>query len=761
MRLLFFISVLYNYVGMFLSKIEIHGFKSFAQKVTLVFDEHHNNHSGITAVVGPNGSGKSNIADAVRWVLGEQSVKLLRGKKSEDVIFSGSSKKARMGMAEVTLTIVNDDNAFPLEFPEIAITRRLYRDGTSEYLLQNDKIRLIDLQLLLARAGIGGRSYAVIGQGMIDNVLTSTPVERKDFFDEAAGVKEFEIKKRQTENKLAATKENITNAKTVIAELEPRVRTLSRSVKKLEERESIESELKNLQFKYYGSLWYELSGQLEGVSAKEKTLLKDLVANKSQRDGLLSELSKLETKATTSEELLALQREYERIRKLRDSVRDEMHKIRTELEIEKARATVIVGTRHIPQGEISAVFEELKGHYDTLLAKLRDATTLDTIRELHNEFLAFQEKVNVWHGRYKIDSTPKVSTRTKELEKKWEVLQKDSAKEDAALTEVQKQMQSVSAGEQQKKSVFFDLQRKLQDATGVVYRIEQHKSTLDVERARIETRRDGLKDEMMREVSAEFERITAARSEDIAGVRASEIQSRVYSFKHQLEMIGGIDPETVKEYEEVKTRYDYLVGQVDDLSATILSLENGLHELNEEMRKRRTDVLQKINKEFDRYFKILFLGGNAEIIPLYATEDDEEREEGDEEENVEPKKSGELGLVGIDMHAQPPGKRIKDINILSGGERAMTSVALICAILSVNPAPFVILDEVDAALDEANSIRFAEILETLSKKTQFIVVSHNRASMQKSKVLYGVTMGDDGVSQLLSVELDRATQWAR
>ena len=176
---------------MFLEKIQLNGFKSFAQPTELRFTK------GITAVVGPNGSGKSNIADAIRWVLGEQSMKMIRGKKSEDVIFAGSDKKSRLGMAEVSLFLNNNDGQAPIDFSELFITRRFYRSGEGEYLLNGGKVRLSDIQLLLAQAGIGQRSYAVIGQGQIDQVIVATPSERKAFFDEATGVRQFQIKREQ------------------------------------------------------------------------------------------------------------------------------------------------------------------------------------------------------------------------------------------------------------------------------------------------------------------------------------------------------------------------------------------------------------------------------------------------------------------------------------------------------------------------------------------------------------------------------------
>ncbi len=170
---------------MYLKQLEISGFKSFANPTTLTFNPPADGNFSITAIVGPNGSGKSNVADAIRWVLGEQSAKQLRGKKSEDVIFSGSEGRGQLSVASVSMVLDNHDKRANIEYEELVITRRVYRSGESEYLINGNQVRLLDLQLLLAQAQFGHGSYGVIGQGMIDRLLLQSAAERKSFFDEA------------------------------------------------------------------------------------------------------------------------------------------------------------------------------------------------------------------------------------------------------------------------------------------------------------------------------------------------------------------------------------------------------------------------------------------------------------------------------------------------------------------------------------------------------------------------------------------------
>jgi chromosome segregation protein len=286
----------------YLEKLEIQGFKSFANPSQLVFNRE------LTSIVGPNGSGKSNIADAVRWVLGEQSVKLLRGKKSDDVIFAGSDKKSRLSFAQVDMYLDNSDKQAPIDYEKIVITRKIYRDGESEYLLNNTKVRLADIQILLAKSRIGQKSYSVIGQGTVDHLLTLSAQERKDFFDEATGVKQYQMKKDQAVNKLLATHENLLQADQVLQEITPRLRSLARQVKRLEIKEELETNLHEAQTHYYSYLTANLTDELTQTKkhkAQEETKLAKI---KSDLDSIQHQLEGQSTGPTRSEEFDLLQR---------------------------------------------------------------------------------------------------------------------------------------------------------------------------------------------------------------------------------------------------------------------------------------------------------------------------------------------------------------------------------------------------------------------------------------------------------------------
>src|SRR6266567_174424 len=262
---------------MYLKKVEITGFKSFANKTTLEFLPAGNfrgeaEGKGITAIVGPNGSGKLNVSDAIKWALGEQSMKTLRGKKSEDVIFAGSGTKARLSSAQVVLHFDNTDKRIPLEFADVIITRKLYRSGESEYLINGAKSRLLDVADFLARAGVGKESYCVINQGMSDALLNATPLDRRSVLEDAAGVKQYQIKKDRALKKLDSTRENMDRVSGLIREIEPHLKMLKRQAEKAQQGKVIAEELKGKQTKLFAYLWNQFQGEREKLSQEKEAL---------------------------------------------------------------------------------------------------------------------------------------------------------------------------------------------------------------------------------------------------------------------------------------------------------------------------------------------------------------------------------------------------------------------------------------------------------------------------------------------------------
>lgn len=879
---------------MYLKKLELIGFKSFAQKTTLEFNR------GVVSVVGPNGSGKSNIADAIRWVLGEQSIKLLRGKRSEDVIFSGSTSKARLGMAEVSIHLDNEDRQMPVDYSEVVITRRVYRNGEGEYLLNNGPVRLQDIQLLLAKANFGQRSYSVIGQGMIDHILVASPAERKAFFDEAAGVRQFQIKREQAVSKLEQTRENLEQARMLLSEIEPHLRTLTRQVRRLERRGTLETELQKLQLQYFSQRWLDLSKRKkeqetigENQRTKQKTHEREVAA-------LQQELEKLEKEKSRQELFQGLQQQYSRVLEQKNAVMKEQAILEGAEELEAAKSgelnVVWLENRHREllrslsdlHEEIAALtaevatkdralaerqqrqqtllhdLEKLETRLEHLKHKTRersvdpDALEAD-FRVLHEEFAVFKKalleagserdwtklkrEVSRFDNRFasllQKFGEAKASTRaedvlaiqeeiaaffqtkdnlvneihelTRDLERRKERLmllteshkRLDDERErterelerlapsagkgrttatqrqkldqqirafDADLQRLREQIVDFNQEEQKKKERLFELQKSFREKQQELNGVSAELNVTRVEIAKLETRLDDLKNEVRTELPAGIaEEVTRLTAEETLSQTENEekLVADINHTKHQLDLIGGIDESVTSEYKMTEERFQSLSTQVTDMEDSISKLHEVISELDATIKTQFQKSFHAINKEFGQYFKVLFNGGSAklvlqetELIQEAEDEDDEEDEDDDEEQPkekpVSAKRKAEKVIAGVEIIATPPGKRVSGITMLSGGEKALTSIALISAILSTRPSPFVVLDEVDAALDEANSQRFAAIIKELMKRSQFITITHNRATMQISSLLYGVTMSDDGVSKLLSIRMEDA-----
>ena len=761
---------------MYLSRLELQGFKTFAKKTVLVFPAPKTDSNALTVIVGPNGSGKSNLSDAIRWCLGEQSMKYLRGKKSEDIIFSGSEGKGRSGFAEVSLTFDNSDKKMAVDYIEVTITRRLYRDGESEYLLNGKSARLSDIQLLLAEAGVGQRTYSVVGQGMIDHVLTSSPEERKVFFDDATGVRGLQMKRHQAMLKLEKSSETLVEVEMLLTEIEPRLRSLRRQVKRLEERASIEQELRAKQTGYFSTLWWNLQDELTGTKSQLSGVAKQVAdkrAELAKGDAELRDMEKLATAgdADSAQALKAAQEIYRGSQHHLGEVRRKGFEAERALELAKVRAQS--SWAPLPLHEIVSELTAVETEQAPLLAALKAAKTLEEVHTIADKIESLLGRAGKLKNRL-TRPNPEDFTPPAELLAAIETAKDELAKAEADVKAAEQNMDAVQKASAQDKTAFFAVERRMRAIQQELSAAEHQENRINIDVARVETRLEGVLAEMREEMAdahpAILKHAPESRVADIESERA-----RVLHLKHQLELIGGIDEETVTEYKTTEERYTFLSEQLADIHNAIVSTEKIIDELDERIRTQSEKAFGKIHKAFQMYFKVLFGGGSCALIKmkqadLIAEQKKEEHVALDRameelaEERVEQDanstdailkrvKERADAVAGIDIQATPPGKNLKALNLLSGGERALTSIALLSAIMATNPSPFVVLDEVDAALDESNTVRFANILGELRKLTQFIVITHNRATMERADMLYGVTMGDDGISNLLSVSL--------
>ncbi|MSU75143.1 MAG: hypothetical protein EXS55_01355 [Candidatus Magasanikbacteria bacterium] len=1036
---------------MYLKRLEIQGFKSFARQTTLEFLPPQSGRFSITGIVGPNGAGKSNVTDAIRWVMGEQALKNVRAKKSEDVIFNGSELKGALGAAEVTMVLDNTGSETGLDFPEVVITRRLYRSGESEYLVNNQASRLLDIHLLLARAQFAEHAYSIVSQGMIDRLLTVSPSERKDWFDEASGIKEHQIKQHQASLKLARSENNMREAETLLTEVTPRLKLLAKQVKKLERRQEVEIELTAAQESYYlflyrankteidfikhnledvdkkyrnafdvlstiqselaelakGASRHEVfqelqlrhqaavktvndlersrailegqmhteysqagaqnvawlnkkvgelrhaaeesnhkietaekeSAQSESRSTEHKRSLEtfsieqtqiklsisrlqsDLFKDQSEREysylsgftavkavleggkkfgkifglvgglGDVGEDCRLALEVAAGHHLSSIVVEDEEVaKKAIDYLRINKFGVATFLPLNKIQPrgtygdsdrflgqsgvigkaidlvkfdpkfqnifslvlgnTLVVESLAVAQrlgiGTVRMVTLEgdlvepkgiIRGGYRnrknavTFSSKLSESKE-DRLNEIQSEINlrthqltelesklekakleqvqfavaaeSAKQKVQLLNDESRTaaielasleqelklaEASPKeYSQQLKTLGSEKETLTKKLSASQSAVKKIEIEIENFNNEEEKKKQRVFKLQEQMQAAQTTVNGILNQRSDYHIQLAKVETKQEDLAKEVMSDMKVSLEMLVARIGDNVGAryiVPVQELADTIQKLKYQLSLIGGIDEEVIKEYSETKERHDFLTGQLSDLTVAVRDLHAMIEELDELMKKKRAVAFKKIRKEFDRYFKILFNGGTADLEEAYGEPVDEglsaqggsafggEGQAGlvsppyeggahgvvAEAEDAPRSRKQDKILTGIDIIANPPGKKVKYLSMLSGGERTLTSIALICAILYHNPSPFVVLDEVEAALDEANTQRFASIMGELSTRSQFIVVTHNRVTMHAADALYGVVMGADGISKLLSVKMEEVGKY--
>ncbi|MEK7108276.1 MAG: AAA family ATPase, partial [Patescibacteria group bacterium] len=598
---------------MYLKDLSLQGFKTFARKTTLSFLEPVPDRQGVTAIVGPNGSGKSNIADALRWVLGEQSMKSLRSASSHDVIFSGGGGKTRAGFAEVTATFGNTGHIEGIESAELSLTRRLYRDGESQYLMNGQTVRLADIHMLLAQANVGQKSYAIINQGSIDHILSSTPEERKAFFDDATGVKPLQLKRHKALLKIERSRENLSQAEWLLEEIAPRLRTLKRLVRRLSQREEIEQQLKEKHIQYYGALWNTLAEQVTTELSVFKThekAVKEQTATLGKERAAFKKMEQAEAPSFKSEDggrMAALPLEYETLQGQRDDVRERRFAI--EKEIELARAKSVSHWAPLPLAKIIEHARKIAELVTGLKKKIGSgAVTTNDINELADASSTLVTRLQ--------KPAPQEPKPDPEKKKALEQL----GKEDAALVKeietVKERMQSLASASKEERQELFALQRRLLTAQEALHDAETRLNERRVALARLETRREDLEKEMT-EAIGELARDAKASTK---GADLEALYPEIQQLRHTLDLIGGIDEETVAEYKEAQERHDFLDGQIMDLVQALTDTEKIIRELDEQIKKTSSQSFKNIQRHFEHYFKLLFRGGSASLEEIRAAD---------------------------------------------------------------------------------------------------------------------------------------------
>jgi len=773
---------------MYLKKLEISGFKSFANRTTLDFSVSHDGKRGVTAVVGPNGSGKSNIADALRWVMGEQSMKNLRGKKSEDIIFAGSGKKARLGSAQVALYFDNADKKIPLEFEEVSIARKIYRSGEGEYLINGSRARLQDVVDILAKAGIGKESYSIINQGMADAVLNAAPLDRRSIIEEAAGVKQYQIKKERSLRKLESTRDNLEKAKSLAEEIKPHLKMLKRQAEKASQSETVAKGLKEKQSNLYSYLWRKFQEEKEKFNTAKEEMGRTMMNMQREVDKLGDDFSKEAKEDAASTVLADLERQVRERRGRLNQLDRDLIVTEGRIEIEKEKQKNIemieeIKVKSIPVDlqYVREGIDEIREQQEKLIVKIENAESLEELQDIKEFARVIQQrlfdlKADIEKGKkeQQEEKGPETPKLVQEIDSEAIIgykkgllkIREEMEKLETEIRDIEKKIAQELESDRQKRQKFFELERNFRARQEELNKLKDSFNESKIALARVEVHEEDLRSEVLRELKIEVEELEKIEDAPEA-IDRGQLERDIARLKMQMEQIGGIDPLVVEEYEETNKRFEFLTKESEDLERAIVTLKEIVKEMDQKIDGEFAKTFEEINKEFTKYFRIIFGGGNAVLKKVevrkrsYKSKDEiggllgEGQDEIGENEIPEAKEKPE---IGIDIMASPPGKKISNLSMLSGGERSLTSLALLFAIISHNPPPFAVLDEVEAALDEANSKRFGRIIQELSDTTQFVIITHNRETMRQASMLYGVTMGDEGISKLLSVRLDQVGQ---
>ncbi len=752
---------LWYYLPMRLTRLEINGFKSFGKKTTLSFD------APVTSIVGPNGSGKSNVAEAFRWVLGEQSLKSLRGKRGEDLIFNGTSSSGRLNRASVSVAFDNTSKRFNIDYDEVVITRTVHRDGSNEYAINGSAVRLKDIIELLGSVSLGSTGHHIISQGEADRILNSSIKDRQEMIEEALGLKVYQWKITESEKKLDKTEQNVKEIESLRREIAPHIRFLKKQVEKVEKADEMRRELKKLYFEYLKRESLYLIETANSLANKKSGPQAELTAVLARLADAEQALKRDISESAASGELAVLERMLRDIRAKKDDIARQLGRLEGLVEI-KTEQLAEVKTEEdasVPMSELKSVLANIEAHIDSR-AQLDNISVLrSALIEVKSLLRNFVDKFK--HQIKREDNKEEVLASLKnqkvELDQELAQLIADEEKNLGRQLELKQAIEKEREATRGAEREVFELRSKKMELSSILDATEAESRTLAVLQENFKRELDEAVTLVDREV-LEYDRFMASFVPDNESRDKQEDRRRtIERIKIRLEDMGMEGTDVLTEYKEVTERDEYLAKELADLLTAGESLKSVMKELREKLSHEFADGIGKINKEFNNFFVLMFDGGSAslELVQEVKRKRSVFSDDSGEEMEGEVAEGDKEVETGIDISVNLPRKKIKGLQMLSGGERALTSIALLFAMSQVNPPPFLILDETDAALDEANSRKYGEMVTALAKHSQLIVITHNRETMSRASILYGVTMGSDGVSKLLSIKFDEASGWAK
>ena len=692
---------------MFLKRIILKNFKSFSGKTVLDFP------CLFTAIVGPNGSGKSNIVDAIRWAFGEQSFKNLRAEKGRDLIFSGKNKDSSAGFAEVELVFDNSKKIFPVEVSELSILRRIDKEDNNSYFLNRQPCRLKDIVEISAAAKLGLKGLSIINQGSVGDILKVSAQERRMMLEESLGLKNLEIKKENAKRKLQNTLINLDKAQALQQEILPHLRSLKRQVNRWEKREKIKQELSEIEKKYFVNIYHQIL-QEDTHSHIDVNKIKKSIEN------LENEIKDKEKEMGLSNNKVD--------KSLETQIKDTTQQI-INLQNQKSIQLRVLGRKEV-SSEFNITSEVFKKEVFSVKEKLQSLLNFSNLDKIKEEIKKIVQDISALFNSKREEKGEDI----KEIQKKLEKIEEELKQKNKELNNLQEQLNQRSLVF---KNRFQEIEFKREEKEKLYRELQREEILNEKFRLRLEDFKRRLQ-----ETGFQFQEIeTFYQNEKDAQLilpeELSVLENKIWRIRKELAEMGSEDENIISEYKDVASRYDFFTQQTEDLKKGVGDLNILIKELNDQIEERFGKAIDGINKEFNNYFQLIFKGGSAKLIQIKQEVND----------NI---------VLGIDIKINIPKTRLKSIDMLSGGEKTLIAVSLLFALVHQSHSPLIVVDEIDAALDEENSRRFSEILKALTKNTQFIIITHNRMTMNAVQIIYGVTLSKDDSSQLLSLKLEEA-----
>ena len=740
-----------------LSHITVQGFKSFAKKTTL--DVTHQ----VTGVVGPNGSGKSNIAEAIRFVLGEQSMKSMRGKIGADIIFKGSEHLGPMSRTSVTMVIDNREkgdtsNASEtlapfLVYDELTLSRVIYSDGTSDYMLNDAKVRLKDVQELLSFAGIGGSAHTIINQGEADRILLASPRDRKEALEDALGLRIYHLRLNESSRKLERVRTHVHEVELLRKEIKPHLDHLKRQVDKIESQEEERKKLHALLIAYLNKEEAELQVLDERIREQGTSSSLLLITDSIRKE--LDTLRHKDAHGTTAplQEKQTLQAELRSLLERRDQVTKTLGRLEAEkayLEKELTREeegkaiTLEQDTWNAAHTTFTRGIENIEsslGASDIAHAKAHT----EQLRSASDTFFGAHSRREQSRKEFIARDIQAIHEAVKEHEEKERVLSRDMVVLQEKIDAIDTSAQSALQSKHDEEKRLMMLESKLRELDSTIALRRQEEGELSLRRQHFETLvQEGVT--FVGRVVLDYK--NHAPDERYRDTPKTDMMRAIERSKLRIEEAGVPNrDEVIAEYKTTKERDEYLTRELADIKESEEKLLHLIDDLKRTLSDRFSTGVSEVSRVFSEFFGEVFVGGKGKLMLVDLTKIDDE--------------GNQVTEQGIDIDVSLPNKKVKEIGMFSGGERALVSIALLFAMSSITPPPFMVLDETDAPLDESNARKYGVMLQRLAEKSKLLVITHNRETMNHCDMLYGVTIGADGSSKLLSINFKEAETYAQ